>query len=156
VGSKSTFEVDVAHEGLLSIGDLAERTGVARSALRYYGELGLLQPTARQSGQRRYNEGAVAVVGVILLLQDAGFSLGEIRQIMRPGPARPGSVLWRDLAASKIKELDDRIAKAQAARSALGHAVAHHHDDDLLDCPQFLDGVTSALQGVPLRASHPH
>jgi DNA-binding transcriptional MerR regulator len=147
----------VAREELLTIGELAERTGVARSALRYYGELGLLHPTARQSGRRRYNEGAVAVVGVILLLQDAGFSLGEIRQIMRPGPARPGSDPWRDLAASKIAELDERIAKAQAARSALRHALArHHHDGDLFDCPRFWDGVTGALRGVPLRASHPH
>jgi DNA-binding transcriptional MerR regulator len=145
----------MTHEDLLTIGELARRTGVATSALRYYGELGLLHPTARQSGRRRYDHGAVAIVGVILLLQDAGFSLGEIRQIMHPGPARPGSAPWRDLAATKIAELDDRIAKAEAARSALRHALAHHRDD-LFDCPRFQDGVTGALQGVHLRASHPH
>jgi DNA-binding transcriptional MerR regulator len=145
----------MTHKELLTIGELAERTGVARSALRYYGELGLLQPTARQSGQRRYDEGAVAVVGVILLLQDVGFSLSEIRQVVHPGPARLGSVPWRDLAANKIDELDDRIAKAQAARSALRHGLACRHDH-VLDCPRFWDGVTGALQGVPLRASHPH
>jgi DNA-binding transcriptional MerR regulator len=140
--------------GLLTIGELAERTGVARTALRYYEELDLLQPTARQSGQRRYEAGAVAAVGVILLLRDAGFSLGEIRQFHA---ARSGAELprWRDLAAGKIDELDDRIANADAARSALRHALAHHQDD-APDCPRFWDAVEGVLEGVPLRASHPH
>jgi hypothetical protein len=54
--------------GLLSIGELAERTGVARSALRYYDELGLLRPTARESGgRRRHAASAVAEVSVRLL-----------------------------------------------------------------------------------------
>jgi hypothetical protein len=76
----------------------------------------------------------------------------EIRQTMHPGPARPGSIPWRDIAANKIDELDDRIAKRRRLE-ALRHLLAHHHD--VLDCPRFWDDVTGALQGVPLRASHP-
>ncbi len=59
----------------LTIGELAKRTGVATSALRYYEELGLLPAPGRVSGQRRYPESAVGLVGVILLLGDVGFSL---------------------------------------------------------------------------------
>jgi DNA-binding transcriptional MerR regulator len=139
---------------LLTIGELAQRTGVARSALRYYEELNILQPNARRSGQRRYDQAAVALVGVILLLREVGFSLNEIRQIMGPASA-PGAAAWRDVAAGKLKDLDDRIEKAEAARSALRHALAHHHDD-VLDCPRFWDAVTNRLQGTSLRASHPH
>jgi DNA-binding transcriptional MerR regulator len=72
---------------LLTIGELAQRTGVARSALRYYEELDILQPNDRRSGQRRYDEAAVALVGAILLLREVGFSLTQIRQILRPGSA---------------------------------------------------------------------
>jgi DNA-binding transcriptional MerR regulator len=70
---------------------------VARSALRYE-ELGLLRPIGRRSGQRRYDEAAVRVVGVILLLPRGGFSLKEIRQIMHVAPESLGSLPWWDIA----------------------------------------------------------
>ena len=142
---------------LLTIGELAQRAGVARSALRYYEELDILRPNDRRSGQRRYDEAAVALVGAILLLREVGFSLNQIREIMRPASAS-GSAAWRDVAAGKLKDLDDRIERAKAARSALQHALAHH-DDDVLDCPRFWDrrrkpasgdvaaGVASSLGG---------
>ena len=149
----TTFELKMDGE-LLTIGELARRTGVARSALRYYEELDILQPNDRRSGQRRYDEAAVALVGAILLLREVGFSLNQIRQIMRPASAS-GSAAWRDVAARKLKDLDDRIEQAEAARSALQHALAHRHDD-VLDCPRFWDAVTNRLQGTSLRASHPH
>jgi DNA-binding transcriptional MerR regulator len=146
----------MANQDLLTIGGLAERTGVARSALRYYEQRGLLPATRREAGQRRYDESAVAAVGVILLLRNVGFSLREIRT-MQPGPDAPGSAPWRDVAASKLRQLDDHIANAEAARSALRHALAHHqHDDDIVDCPRFWQEVNRALQGASLQASHPH
>lgn len=142
---------------LLTIGGLAERTGVAPSALRYYEQRGLLQPTRRDAGQRRYDDTAVAAVGVILLLRDVGFSIREICQIRQTGPDSPRSASWRDVATSKLRQLDDQIVKAEAARNALTHALANHHDDhDILGCPHFWDAVNEALQGTPLLASHPH
>ena len=58
---------------LLTVGELAKRTGVARSALRYDEELDILQPNDRRSGQRPYDEAAVALVGAILLLREVSF-----------------------------------------------------------------------------------
>lgn len=146
----------MADQELMTIGGLAERTGVAPSALRYYEQRGLLRPTSREAGQRRYEDSAVAVVGVILLLRDVGFSIREIGQIMPMGRDPPESALWRDVATSKLAQLDEQIARAEAARSALGHALAHHHDHDILDCPRFWDTLNEALQGTALVASHPH
>jgi DNA-binding transcriptional MerR regulator len=140
---------------LMTIGELAERTGVARSALRYYEELDLLRPFGREWGHRRYDESAVALVGVILLLRDVGFSLREIGQVVHPESLSSGPADWRDLAARKLGDLDDHIANAEAARSALQHALAHH-SDDFIDCPSFWDAVTARLGGVSLRESHPH
>jgi DNA-binding transcriptional MerR regulator len=106
--------------GLLTIGQLARRAGVTTSALRYYEELGLLPAPARISGQRRYPESAATIVAVIRLNSDAGFTLAEQKALMAPGDGTPD---WRELAQRKLAELDERIARAQAAREAIRHGL---------------------------------
>src|SRR5215211_7357103 len=105
----------------LTIGELAKRTGVATSALRYYEELGLLPAPARTSGQRRYPESAVELVGIILLLRDVGFSLAEQKALMATRAAASNE--WRGLAQRKLAQLDEQIAKAQTAHEAIEHAL---------------------------------
>jgi DNA-binding transcriptional MerR regulator len=140
-------------EQLLTIGELARRTGVAVSALRYYEQVGLMPPVTRVSGHRRYPASAVQLVGVILLLREVGFSLREMKALIA---SRSDSLVgWGDLARHKIADLDERIAKAQAARSALQHALGCPHAD-LLDCPNFSAAVEARLTGTPLENSHPH
>ena len=140
-------------ERLLTIGELARRAGVATSALRYWEELGLLPAPARISGQRRYPESAVALVGVILLLRDAGFSLAEQKALV----ASRGVALdeWRRLARRKLAELDEQIAKARAAREAIDHALRCPHED-ILHCPNFRGLITARLAGQPLHEAHSH
>lgn len=140
-------------ERLLTIGELARRAGVATSALRYWEELGLLPAPARISGQRRYPESAVTLVGIILLQRDAGFSLAEQKALM----ASRGVALdeWRRLARRKLAELDERIAKAHAAREAIEHAL-HCPHQDILQCPNFGNLITARLAGQPLQEAHSH
>jgi DNA-binding transcriptional MerR regulator len=138
----------MADETTLTIGQLARRTGAAPSALRYYEEIGLLAPTARVSGQRRYGPGAVGVVGTVLFLADVGFTLAEIGQLMEARSTSPRT--WRDLARRKLAELAERIAEAQAARVAVEHAIACPHDD-IITCPNFQDVVRRRLDGEPLQ-----
>jgi DNA-binding transcriptional MerR regulator len=138
--------------GLLTIGELARRAGVTASALRYYEELGLLPPPARISGQRRYPESAVRLVGAILLYSDAGFTLAEQKALMA---SRSGTPAWKQLAQRKIAELDEQIARAQAAREAISHGLRCPHED-ITQCPNFNAGVTARLNGQPLSQSHKH
>jgi len=137
--------------GLLTIGELAHRTGVTASALRYYEELGLLPEPARVSGQRRYPESAARVVGTILLYSDAGFTLAEQKALMAAGAGTSGD--WRQIAQRKLAELDERIARAQAAREAIRHGLRCPHDD-IGQCPNFNAGVTGRLAGQSLARSH--
>jgi DNA-binding transcriptional MerR regulator len=138
--------------GLLTIGELARRAGVTASALRYYEELGLLPPAARISGQRRYPESAARLVGTILLYSDAGFTLAEQKVLMA---SRSGTRAWEQLAQRKIAELDEQIARAQAAREAISHGLRCPHED-ITRCPNFNAGVTARLNGQPLSQSHRH
>src|SRR5262245_24841281 len=90
----------------LTIGELAQRTGLATSALRYYEELGLISPDAPVSGQRRYDASAVDTIGVVLLLRDVGFSLAEIAELFTEPSDRDE---WRASAKAKLAELEERI-----------------------------------------------
>ena len=137
----------------IAIGGLSARTGVAASALRYYEELGLLRPARRVSGRRLYSPDAVDIVGVILFLRDVGFTLKEIKRMVARRSSAPR--LWRELAVRKVVELDNTIAKAQAARLAIEHALACAQEN-ILECPNFWRVVGGLLEGKTLADAHAH
>jgi len=137
---------------LLTIGELARRTGVATSALRYWEELGVMPAPARVSGERRYPPSAVEDVGIILLLRDVGFSLRELKALVA---SRLAGDSWWQLAQRKLAELEAHIAKAQAARDAIEHAL-HCPHEDILQCPNFISVISARLAGAPLQEAHPH
>lgn len=149
----SAPEVNLPAE--LTIGELARRTGVATSALRYYEELGLLPAPPRVSGQRRYPESAVAVVAAIRLHSDAGFTLAEQQSMMMPAD---GAADWRELAQRKLAELDERIARAQAARDAISHGLRcprrdpGQRPDFRAVCPDFQARLAIGSRGTPSAA----
>ena len=136
----------------LTIGELAKRTGVATSTLRYYEELGLMPAPVRVSGQRRYPNSAVGLVGMILLLRDVGFSLRESKALLA---SRTPADRWRGLAQRKLADLDQQIAKAQTAKEAITHAL-HCPYDDITTCPKSASIVAARLAGQPLQEAHPH
>lgn len=135
----------------LTIGELARRTGVTTSALRYYDELGLVRPNRRVSGHRRYAVDAVDAVGVIRFFQEVGFTLAETKRLLASRKRSPSA--WRTLAVRKSDELRHRIAKEDAARQALDHALVCP-EADFLDCPNFWGTVRAVLTGDELADAH--
>lgn len=100
----------------MKIGELAKRSGVAASTIRFYESAGVLQLARRQAnGYRDYPEDAVALLGIITDAQQAGFSLEEIKRIL---PADVSS--WQHdalLAALKAKLADISALQARLARN---------------------------------------
>ena len=135
----------------LTIGELASRSGVATSALRYWERLGLLPAPARISGQRRYPPSALGLVGEILVLRDVGFTLQEIGTLV----ASRSTAGWREMQRRKLAELDERLARLQAARTAIAHGLACRYDD-VHDCPTYRRGVAARLAGATLEEAHQH
>ncbi len=133
--------------GLIPIGGLARRTGVATSALRYYERIGLLSPAERVGQRRHYPPSSAERVALIRLCQDAGFTLAEIGQLL-DGWSRA----WGRLAERKIAELDARIADAQRAKKLITHALECPHRD-LFACPNFRSALEAHLEhpGSPHR-----
>ena len=128
---------------LMSIGALAGRTGLARSALRYYERVGLLAPVRRARGRRQYGPSAVQRVAFIQLCQDAGFRLREIHALLATGGrrTRPGMRLLE----GKLGELDARIAQAQRARELVQQAL-DCPNPNLFACENFRAALQARLQ----------
>ncbi|GAB2942418.1 MerR family transcriptional regulator [Nonomuraea fastidiosa] len=135
----------------LTIGELARRTGVATSALRYWEDLGVLPAPTRVSGRRRYPPSTVELVGLVLLLRGVGFTLREIATFLAARTS--DGTGWRELYQRKLAELDHRIAQAQAARTAIAHGLACSHDD-ITGCPRFTSGIAALLEGASLEEAH--
>jgi DNA-binding transcriptional MerR regulator len=114
----------------MTIGEIARRTGLATSAIRYYEEIGLLPPAPRVSGQRVYGEETVDRLRVILFARDAGFTLREIRQLFESR--------WRKLVASKLAEVDESMARLGTMKRLL-REIERCGCVDLRACRRVLD-----------------
>ena len=109
----------------LTIGDLAARSGVAPSALRYYERVGLIHSTRTGGNQRRYERAELRRVAFIRIAQQVGVSLEEIREALASLPENrtPSRADWSRLSARWRKRLDDRIALMQRLRDQLAGCI---------------------------------
>lgn len=97
-----------------TIGDISRQAAVAPTTLRYYEKLGLIAPSARVGGQRRYDDTVLTRLEVIRLCKSAGFTLAEIQALYADDmPGRPAS---RALAEAKLAEIDARMTELARAR----------------------------------------
>lgn len=134
---------------LLSIGELAERTGVASTALRYYDELGLVRPAARSSGRRRYAHSAIKDVIVVCFLREVGFSLSEIDAFLNAGGRRARN----QIIARKLAELAEQQHQLGVARTALEHGQRCPAESPA-KCPRFWSIIEDHRSGLSLEQSH--
>jgi MerR family transcriptional regulator, redox-sensitive transcriptional activator SoxR len=109
----------------LSIGQLATKSGMAASTLRYYESIGLLPKAKRSSGQRRYQEDSLQLLRLLQMAQEAGFTLSEMQTLVYGfTPDTPPAARWKKLASEKLLELDQQVNKIQHMQSILQNALA--------------------------------
>ena len=117
----------------MDISEVARRTGLPPSTLRFYEEKRLIKPVGRRGLHRVFDPGIVERLALIQLGRASGFSLDEIAGMFGPD-GRPR--IDRQLLAAKAEELDRSIKKLTAMRDGLRHAAvcpAKRHSD----CPKF-------------------
>jgi MerR family redox-sensitive transcriptional activator SoxR len=103
-----------------AIGEVAARSGVPASTIRYYEQIGLLPPAGRVNGRRRYDEGIWSKLGVIRLAQRAGLTIAEIQALLHGFPAdAPPAARWQAVGPQKLAELDELMKHIQAMRALL-------------------------------------
>lgn len=115
----------MAVEEALTIGAVAERTGVATSALRYYEDEGLIAADRNDAGHRRYRRAVLRRVSFIQFAQRVGLSLDEIRETLAtlPDNRTPDDADWARLSRSWRPRLDEHIAMLERLRDRLDGCI---------------------------------
>lgn len=116
---------DGGHSEGLSIGELAARTGVAPSALRFYEAQGLITSSRTSGRQRRYSRDMLRRVSFVRIAQQVGLSLGEIRGALAslPDHRTPTRRDWERLSGSWRPMLDERIRLLERLRDELSGCI---------------------------------
>jgi DNA-binding transcriptional MerR regulator len=119
-------------EPMMTIGDLAQRFGLATHVLRHWESMGLLNPATRVNGRRYYTRDHVLRVATIIGSKAGGLSLPQIRDLL----AAPSAVARRRMLSEHADELDRRIAEIAAAKQMVEHAMSCRAGD-IAQCPNF-------------------
>ncbi|MCM2482914.1 redox-sensitive transcriptional activator SoxR [Burkholderia glumae] len=146
------------NEGTITIGELAKRSGVAVSAIRFYDDQGLISSTRAAGGQRQYRREALRRVGFIRAAQAVGLSLSDIQAALDslPGQRTPTKQDWARLSRAWQPLLQARIDRLVALRDRLASCVgcgclslkacALHNPGDIAhrlgSGPRYLQGDT--------------
>jgi MerR family copper efflux transcriptional regulator len=135
-GARAGTERPMRRAGL-SIGEVAARSGVPAKTIRYYEEVGLIEPAPRTgNGYRIYDDLDLHVLRFVQRARSLGFSVRDCRQLLD---------LWRDpqrasaeikaMTLHRIAEIDRKIAELASMRATLTDLAESCHGDDRPDCP---------------------
>jgi MerR family redox-sensitive transcriptional activator SoxR len=104
----------------MTISEVARQVGVRSSTIRYYEQIGVLQPAQRASGQRRYDKTVLYRLAIIQRAQQTGFTLDEVRRLFYGFREKtPISERWKKLSAQKLKELEEIVEEIKTMQELL-------------------------------------
>lgn len=127
----------------MDIAEVARRSGMAASALRYYERQGLITSLEREGGRRRFAPEVLDRLALVALGQAAGFSLEEIRTMFTP----EGTVsIDRAMLASRADDLDRLVKRLKAMSEGLRHAAVCRAPSHV-QCPSFQRLLKAAASG---------
>ncbi len=131
---------------LIPIGEMARRTGLSVSAIRFYEEKDLIEPIRTSGNQRRFLRSDIRRVSFILIAQQLGLALGEIEEELRklPQGRTPNARDWQKISRSIRSALNTRIAQLERTRDkldgcigcgclSLTHCQLYNKDDHLAE-----------------------
>lgn len=139
----------------MQIGEAAKTTGVPAKMIRHYEAIGLVpQAVRRDSNYREYGHDDLHRLGFIRRARDLGFSIDEIRELLRLWTeARRSSADVKRLAKSHIRDLERKIIQLQEMRTTLEALVEACRGDHRPACP-IIESLEGGLQDAHSRHAH--
>jgi len=125
-----------------SIGEIADRFGLATHVLRHWEDVGLLAPARDSGGRRRFGDADITRVAIILRSKGAGMGLDQIAALLDGGAPQRHAILEAHLA-----ELDRRMSEMVRAREMAEHAFGCDQHD-IATCPRFAAYVADIVDGT--------
>jgi len=135
---------------VMNIGAVAERAGLPAKTIRYYEEIGLIQPRRDPNGYRAFAERDVNELAFLARARALGFSIEECRALL---------ALWRDrsrasadvkrIASDHLARIEAKITDLEAMRGTLADLVRGCSGDARPDCPILADLAGSCQTGTP-------
>jgi len=115
----------MALPAMLTIGQLASRTGLSISAIRYYETQGLVTPGRNAGGQRRFLRSDIRRLSFVLIAQQFGFTIAEISEQLQmlPGKNAPNKDDWAHISAGFRQKLDAKIETLTRLRDHLDGCI---------------------------------
>ena len=143
-------------DGLLTIGQVAERSGVAVSALRYYEAQGLVSASRTAGGARRFPRSVLRRLAFVRAAQNVGLTLPEIREALAalPEDRTPSGRDWARLSAAWRDRLDERIRALEQLRDGLSSCIGCGCLS-LTRCALYNPGDVAAAEGPGARRLSP-
>jgi DNA-binding transcriptional MerR regulator len=126
--------------GLLDIGEVAARSGMAASALRFYEREEIIASVERKGLRRQFRPDVLITLAVVAMCRQAGFSLEEIKELLATG----GRPAWKSFAARKRDELRTQAEHLGALADQLDHAL-QCPSSNVFDCEHFHAALDGAL-----------
>lgn len=130
---------------LIPIGEAAQRLGMRTSALRYYEERDLVRPATRARGTRVYGLPELRRLAFIQIAQRMGIGLDTVATVLDADSERR-----RETIAAQITHMQELIARAQAAKDFLSHALDCPAEHPIRDCPHLIRILDRVLDGTPV------
>lgn len=142
----------IASARLMTVGEVARRSGVAVSTLHFYEAKGLISSLRSQGNQRRYRATVLRAVAIIKVAQRTGVSLEEIKAALGDYPAdtRFTAAQWRVISSRWRQTLEERIRKLTRLRDELDRCIGCGCLS-LQDCPLRNPDDTLAAEGPGAR-----
>lgn len=121
---------------MISIKEVADRTGLPAKTIRYYEDIGLVTPMRAANGYRVFQETDAHKLHFLSKARSLGFSIDECRKLLALyADSGRASADVKALAKDHVAEIEQKITELQAMRETLMHLIANCAGDDRPDCP---------------------
>jgi Cu(I)-responsive transcriptional regulator len=127
----------------MNIGDVAKQAGLPAKTIRYYEDIGLVQPDRGANGYRDFSENDLHKLRFLGQARSLGFSIEDCRGLLElyEDKARASADV-KQIAQGHLGKIDAKIAELQGMRQTLAHLVTACAGDDRPDCPILADLAT--------------